>query len=187
MNSQDGNHYNYHYSNNQSGAIRPKTLKDMKTTEVNESIIGKRCKSIFTGLMVAGTIEAINITKYSAEVKVRFDEPHRWGDDTFEYDWSHARLHDEFGSLHHLEIIDDQYQTIKVTFSETIKEINRKFTGDYKTWGVVNLKEWVDSYESSRFTQIDEHSAIITSEYNMEYLREWLSKNTPITAIETII
>ncbi|WP_456360187.1 DUF7258 domain-containing protein, partial [Macellibacteroides fermentans] len=27
----------------------------MKTTEVNESIIGKRCKCIFTGLMVTGT------------------------------------------------------------------------------------------------------------------------------------
>lgn len=159
----------------------------MKTTEVNENIIGKRCKSIFTGLMVTGTIEAINITKHIAEVKVRFDEPHRWGNDTFEYNWSHARLHDEFGSLHHLEIIDEQYQTIKVTFSETIKEINRKFTADYKTWGVVNLKEWCDTYESTRFTLIDGYIAIITSEYNMEYVKEWLSKNTPITAIETII
>ena len=159
----------------------------MKTTEVNESIIGKRCKSIFTGLMVTGTIEETNITQYTAEVKVRFDEPHQWGNDTYECDWSHARLHDEFGSLHHLEIIDDQYQTIKVTFSETIKEINQKFTGDYKTWGVVNLKEWIDNYESSRFTQISECSAIITSEYNMECLREWLTQNSPITTIETII
>jgi hypothetical protein len=157
----------------------------MKTTEVNESIIGKRCKSIFTGLMVTGTIEAINITEYTVEVKVRFDEPHRWGNDTFEYDWSHARLHDEFGSLRHLEIIDEQYQTIKVTFSETIKEINRKFTSNYNTLGVVNLKEWIDNYESSRFTQIGEKTAIITSEYNMEYVKEWLSKNTSITAMET--
>jgi hypothetical protein len=74
-----------------------------------------------------------------------------------------------------------------VTFSETIKEISRKFTGNYKTWGVVNLKEWIDSYESSRFTQIGEKTAIITSEYNMEYVREWLSKNAPITTVETII
>ena len=37
----------------------------MKTTEVNNDIIGKRCKSIFTGLMVTGTIETINITKYT--------------------------------------------------------------------------------------------------------------------------
>ena len=35
----------------------------MKTTEVNESIIGKRCKCIFTGLMVTGTIEEIKIGK----------------------------------------------------------------------------------------------------------------------------
>ncbi|MFA7135758.1 MAG: hypothetical protein WC125_07840 [Bacteroidales bacterium] len=159
----------------------------MKTTEVNESIIGKRCKSIFTGLMVTGTIETINITKYTAEVKVRFDEPHRWGDDTFECDWSHARLHDEFGSLHHLEIIDDQYQTIKITFSENIRKINRMFTDKYQTWGVVNLKEWIDNYESSRFTKIEERTAIITSEYNIEHIKDWLSKNVPITAIETII
>jgi len=159
----------------------------MKTTEVNESIIGKRCKSVFTGLMVTGTIEEINITQYTAEVKVRFDEPHRWGNDTYEYDWSHARLADEFGSLHHLEIIDEQYETIKVTFEESIKEINRMFTSDYQTWGVVNLKEFIDSYESTRFTQIDEHIAIITSKYNMEYVKEWLEKSTPITAIETII
>ena len=59
----------------------------MKTSEVNDSIIGKRCKSVFTGLMVTGTIESINITQYSAEVKVRFDEPHSWGNDIYEYDW----------------------------------------------------------------------------------------------------
>jgi hypothetical protein len=40
----------------------------MKTTEVNESIVGKR----------------------------------------YEYDWAYARLHDEFGSLQHLKIIEKQ-------------------------------------------------------------------------------
>ena len=159
----------------------------MKTTEVNESIIGKRCKSIFTGLMVTGTIEEIKTTKHTSEVKVHFDEPHQWGNYIYECDWSHARLHDEFGSLQHLEIIDDKYQTVKVTFEQSIKEINRMFTSNYSTWQVVNLKEWIDSYESSRFIQIDEFSAIITSEYNMEFVREWLTKNTPIKAIETII
>lgn len=158
----------------------------MKTSEVNDSIIGKRCKCIFTGLMVTGTIESINITQYSAEVKVRFDEPHSWGNDIYEYDWSYARLADGFGSLHHLEIIDDKYQAIKVTFSQSIKEISRMFTNDYTNWQTVNLKEWVDNYESSRFTPIDEFRAIITSEYNMACLKEWLTKNTPITAIETI-
>lgn len=78
----------------------------MKSTEVNDSIIGKRCKCIFTGLMVTGVIENINRAQYTAEVKVRFDEPHNWGGELYESDWSFARLHDEFGSLHHLEIID---------------------------------------------------------------------------------
>jgi hypothetical protein len=78
----------------------------MKASEVNKSIIGKRCRSIFTAMMVTGVIEDINITRHTAEVKVRFDEPHRWGDDIYRYDWSHARLSDDFGSLHHLEIID---------------------------------------------------------------------------------
>ncbi|NDV56783.1 hypothetical protein [Bacteroides sp. 519] len=159
----------------------------MKTNEVNDSIIGKRCKSVFTGLMVAGTIEAINITEYSAEVKVRFDELHNWGNDIYEYDWSYARLADEFGSLHHLQIIDDKYKAIKVTFSQSIKEISRMFTSDYTNWQTVNLKEWIDNYESSRFTPIDERRAIITSEYNMEHIKEWLSKNTPVKAIETLI
>lgn len=158
----------------------------MITTEVNNSLIGKRCKCIFSGLMVTGTIEETSVNKYTAEVKVRFDEPHRWGNEVFEYDFSFARLCDEFGSLHHLEIIDDKYNTIKVTFSKSIKEINRMFTSDYSTWRTVNLKEWVDNYESSRFVQIAECRAIITSEYNMEHIKEWLAKNTPIRIIEHI-
>ena len=158
----------------------------MKTSEVNDSIIGKRCKSVFTGLMVTGTIEETKITEYTAEVKVRFDEPHSWGNDIYEYDWSSARLADEFGSLHHLEIIDDKYETVKVTFSQSIKQISRMFTNDYKNWQTVNLKEWSDNYESSRFTTIDERRAIITSEYNMEHIKEWLTKNTPIATIETV-
>jgi len=148
----------------------------MKTTEVNESIIGKRCKCIFTGLMVTGTIEDTNTNKFTAAVKVRFDEPHQWGNEEYKSDWSSARLCDEFGSLQYLEIIDDKYQTIKVTFSQTIREINKMFIQDYSSWQTVNLKEWIDSYELSRFTQIDEYTAIITSEYNMEFVIEWLKR-----------
>ena len=159
----------------------------MKTTEINDSLIGKRCKSIFTGLMVTGTIKEIKISEHTAEVRVRYDEPHTWGNNTYESDWSFGRLADEFGSLCHLEIIDEKYETIKVTFEQSIKEINKMFTNDYKIWQCVNLKEWINSYESSRFTQTDKHTAIITSEYNMEYVKEWLSKNTPIVAIESII
>ena len=159
----------------------------MKTTEVNDSIIGKRCKCIFTGLMVTGVIEEIKVSEHTADVKVCFDEPHNWGGEWYECDWSFARLHDEFGSLRHLEIIDDGYETVKVSFSQGIKEINRMFTDGYKRWECVNLKEWIDSCESSRFTQIGERCAVITSEYNMEHIREWLAKNTPVVSIETII
>jgi hypothetical protein len=158
----------------------------MKTTEVNDRIIGKRCKYIFTGLMVTGTIEEIKNGEHTTEVKVRYDEPHNWGNSLYEYSWAFGRLHDEFRSLRHLEIIGDRYQTIKVTFSQTIKEINRMFTRDYENWQTVNLKEWIDNYESSRFTQINAHTAIITSEYNMDCIVEWLNKNTPLETIETL-
>jgi hypothetical protein len=158
----------------------------MKTSEVNESIIGKRCKCIFTGLMVTGTIENVKINKSTADVKVRFDEPQNWGGDWYKFDWSFARLHDEFGSLKHLEIIDDNYQAIKVIFSQTICEINKMFVYDYSKWQTVNLKEWIDNYDTSRFTQLDESSAIITSEINMECIKEWLLKSTSVRTIEKI-
>ena len=53
---------------------------------------------------------------------------------------------------------------------------------DAKT-GVDTLKGWIDDYESCRFTAIDSHTAVITSEYNMECLMEWLKRNTPIAEI----
>lgn len=81
----------------------------MTAIEVNEELIGKRCKCVFCGLMVTGTIEEIQIGEYSAEVKVRYDKPHQWGDQSYESGWSFARLHDNFGSLRHLEIIDNGY------------------------------------------------------------------------------
>jgi hypothetical protein len=158
----------------------------MKPAEVNKGMTGKRCKCIFMGLMVTGTIEEICIDDLTADVKVQFDEPHVWGKETFNSDWSTGRFFDHTGSLRHLQIIDDSYRTIKVIFSENIKEINRTFTRNYKEWQTVNLKEWIDNYESSRFTQIDEQTAVITSEYNMEHIREWLAKNTPIQSIEIL-
>lgn len=44
----------------------------MKTTEINQSIIGKRCECMFTGIMVKGTITEIEDCKYSVNVKVVF-------------------------------------------------------------------------------------------------------------------
>ena len=76
------------------------------------------------------------------------------------------------------------YQTMKVVFAEPIRALNEMFS-DTQSWGVSTLKEWIDGYESTRFTAIDGHTAIITSEYNMECVKEWFGKNTPIyTQIE---
>ena len=71
------------------------------------------------------------------------------------------------------------YQTIIVKFKETIAELD-VFFSDTQFWGVATLKEWIDGYESTRFTQTDSHTAVITSEYNMECVKEWLERYTPI-------
>lgn len=158
----------------------------MKVTEVSKEIIGKRCKCIFTGLMVTGTIEDIKITEYTAEVKVRYDKPHCWGNHVYKEGWSFARLSDDFGTLHHLEIIDNNYQTIVIQFNKDIVELDQMFAQNYSTWGAVNLKEWIDCYESSRFTQFSTDTAIVTSEYNMENLIEWLNEHAIVAEYQYI-
>ena len=65
-----------------------------------------------------------------------------------------------------------------VTFGDPIGTLDGIFE-DVKTWGVCSLKGWIDSYESTRFTPIDTDKAVITSEYNMECVKEWLEHNTP--------
>ena len=65
------------------------------------------------------------------------------------------------------------YQTLIVKFSEPITVLDGIFD-DAEAWGVDTLKGWIDDYESSRFTAINSHTAVITSEYNMECLMEWL-------------
>ena len=71
------------------------------------------------------------------------------------------------------------YETLIVIFAEPICTLDNIFD-DPEAWGVETLKEWIDSYESSRFTQTDERTAVITSEYNMTHIKEWLERNTPI-------
>ena len=72
------------------------------------------------------------------------------------------------------------YQTLIVKFSEPIKVLDSIFD-DAEAWGTDTLKGWIDNYEGSRFTAIDSHTAVITSEYNMECLKVWLERHTPIT------
>ncbi len=76
--------------------------------------------------------------------------------------------------------METTYETIIVTFDESIEKLNGIFDTP-QTWGVSTLKEWIDYYESTRFTQIGNNSAVITSEYNMPFVMEWLQRNTPIT------
>ena len=71
------------------------------------------------------------------------------------------------------------YQTIIVTFAEPIRTLDNYFDA-VEAWGVASLKEWIDCYESTRFTQTGERMAVITSEYNMESVKEWLERYTPI-------
>lgn len=65
-------------------------------------------------------------------------------------------------------------------FDESIEKLNGIFDTP-QTWGASTLKEWIDSYESTRFTQIGDNSAVITSKYNILFVIEWLQRNTPIT------
>ncbi len=67
------------------------------------------------------------------------------------------------------------------TFAELIRALNNSFD-DAEAWGMASLKERIDGYESTRFTQTGEHLAVITSEYNMTHVRKWLVRNMPITS-----
>ena len=80
----------------------------MKTTEVNKELIGRRCECIFTGLMVTGVIEDTEENEHTIEVKVRFDHPHQWGDDLYNDVWAWGRKIDDFGTLHHLQLLADK-------------------------------------------------------------------------------
>ena len=47
-------------------------------------------------------------------------------------------------------------------------------------------KKWVDDYESTRFTPIDGYTAVITSEYNMQPVKEWLEQCMPIAEMKEL-
>ena len=62
------------------------------------------------------------------------------------------------------------YETLLVTFGEGIGRLNTMFD-DPQVWGVATLKQWIDGYETTRFTEIDDRTAVITSEYNMDSVK----------------
>lgn len=76
--------------------------------------------------------------------------------------------------------METAYKTVIVTFGESIEELNGIFDTP-QTWGASTLKEWIDYYETTRFTQVGENRAVITSEYNMPFVIEWLQRHTPVT------
>lgn len=76
------------------------------------------------------------------------------------------------------------YETLIITFAEPIRTLD-DFFDDPETWSAASLKERIDSCESTHFTPIDERRAVITSEYNMAHVREWLERHTPIVGCRT--
>ena len=68
------------------------------------------------------------------------------------------------------------YETLRITFNKPLTEIDKEFEEEKEMFGVESLKEFIDGYESSRFTQISETEAIITSEYNMNHIVDWIER-----------
>lgn len=77
----------------------------MKSNEVNSSLIGRRVKGMSFGEMVTGTIFEVEDTKYSVCIHFKLDTPQYWGGYKYCNGQAWARRADEFGSLHHMELI----------------------------------------------------------------------------------
>lgn len=75
------------------------------------------------------------------------------------------------------------FETLIVRFAEPVSEIDNIFS-DRDFWDVSSLEEYCNDYESTRFTQTDKHTAVITSEYNMECVVEWLKRHTSIAEMK---
>lgn len=80
----------------------------MKTVEVNNNLVGKRVKGIFTSLEVTGVITGIYEDKYSKGVEIKLDRPVVWGDCSYESYTSTARKHDDWGNLQHTALLEDE-------------------------------------------------------------------------------
>ena len=85
----------------------------MNVNEVNDDLIGKRCKCLFLGKMVTGTIVKIKRNKHCVQVKVRFDVTQYFDQERYTSEWVIGWF-DGFksGKLKHLELINIQYKNI---------------------------------------------------------------------------
>ncbi len=72
--------------------------------------------------------------------------------------------------------MEKNYETLRIKFNKPLAEIDKEFEEEKEMFGVGSLKEFIDGYESSRFTQISETEAIITSEYNMNHIVDWIER-----------
>ena len=75
------------------------------------------------------------------------------------------------------------YDTLIVTFSDSVKVLDNMFA-DADAWGTDTLKGWIEAYESTRMTPINDYTAVITSEYNMPCVKEWLTRYTPVAEMK---
>ncbi len=78
----------------------------MKTTEINNTLIGRRVRGIFTGLKVEGSIIGLVNEEYSVGITIKLDRPVQWGDSIYKTYTSTARKSDGWGNLEHTELID---------------------------------------------------------------------------------
>ena len=78
----------------------------MRTTEVNESLIGKRVAGVFTAMDVTGTITAIVDDGFSKGVRIKLDNGVNWGGEIYHEYESTARVEDEWGNLKYTRIIN---------------------------------------------------------------------------------
>lgn len=78
----------------------------MKTTEVNASIVGRKCLGMAFGELVKGTITEVEENEHVKTVYFVLDEPINWGGDIYTKQSNWARKTDEFGSLKYMELID---------------------------------------------------------------------------------
>lgn len=88
----------------------------MKTSEINESLIGKRVSCVCIGVETTGTIIGIveDYDDYSLDrplcskgVKIELDYPIIWGDDEYYQYESTARVSDDWGNLSHTRLINE--------------------------------------------------------------------------------
>ena len=87
----------------------------MRTSEVNNALIGKRVKGVHGARHITGTIIGIVEDQYSKGVRIKLDSPvffatgygvqhTEWEETEFE---STARKFDDWGNLQYTELIND--------------------------------------------------------------------------------